>query len=133
MDRKIMKTTGKIALIAVSILAGAVIIIGYYGSIPYISPIVHGEKYLAVGGSSMQPTIKPGATVGFESVSFSDLKVDDIIVFKRPSDNAQVVGRITLVNTDGLQVKGDNIPQPYEWKVTSEMLIGKVIRINNPP
>jgi len=54
-------------------------------------------------------------------------------VFKRPSDNAQVVGRITLVNSDGLQVKGDNIPQPYEWKVTSEMLIGKVTRIDNPP
>ena len=93
----------------------------------------NGEKYLAVGGSSMQPTIKPGATVAYETVSFSDLKVDDIIVFKRPSDTAQVIGRITLIDSDGLQAKGDNNAQPYEWKVTSEMLIGKVTRIDNPP
>jgi len=128
-----MKRIVKIALVAALIVVGAVLIIGYYGSIPYVSAIVHGEKFLQVGGSSMQPTIKPGATVAYETVSFSDLKVNDIIVFKRPSDNMLIIGRTTLIDSDGLHTKGNNNPQPYEWKVTSEMLIGKVIRIDNPP
>ena len=81
----------------------------------------------------MQPTIKPGATVAYETASFSDLKVDDIIVFKRPSDSTYVIGRITLIDSEGLQTKGDNNPQPYEWKVTSETVVGKVTRTNNPP
>jgi signal peptidase I len=128
-----MKRKTVIALVAVLIAVGAVLIIGYYGSIPYISPIVHGENFLQVGGSSMQPTIKSGATVAYESVSFSDLKVDDIIVFKRPSDNMLIIGRITLIDSEGLQTKGDNRAEPYEWKVTSEIYVGKITRINNPP
>lgn len=128
-----MKRIVKIALVAALITVGAVLIVGYYGSIPYISPIVHGENFLQVGGSSMQPTIKPGATVTYETVSFSDLKVDDIIVFKRPSDSMLIIGRVTLIDSDGLQTKGDNNPQPYEWTVTSEMYVGKITRIDNPP
>ena len=69
-------------------MAAVVVIVvwGYFGSVPYVSPIVHGQKFLQVGGPSMQPTIKVGATVSYEQVPFAELKVNDIIVFKRPGD-----------------------------------------------
>jgi signal peptidase I len=118
---------------AVAAVVVVVVILGYFGSIPYLSPIIHGEKFLQVGGSSMQPTIKSGATVTYEEVPFSELKVDDIIVFNRPSDNMLIIARITLLLPDGLQTKGDNNPAPYDWTVTSAMYVGKVVRIDNPP
>jgi signal peptidase I len=109
-----------LAVVTVAVAAVVVIVVwGYFGSIPYVSPIVHGQKFLAVGGPSMQPTIKAGATVSYEQVPFSELKVNDIIVFKRPGDNALIIGRITQVLAERLQVKGDNNPSPYPYNVTA--------------
>ena len=81
----------------------------------------------------MQPTIKVGATVSYEQVPFSQLKVDDIIVFKRPGDNMLVVARITDELPEGLQTKGDNNPDPYSYNITATEYVGKIIRIDNPP
>jgi signal peptidase I len=106
---------------------------GYFGSIPYISPLVHGEKFLQVAGPSMQPTIKVGATVSYEQVSFSELKVNDIIVFKRPGDNALIIARITRILTEGLEAKGDNNHDPYPYNITATEYVGKITRIDNPP
>jgi signal peptidase I len=128
-----MKRKYLITVVVVIAVVAVVIVWGYIGSIPYISPIVHGQKFLQVGGSSMQPTIKVGATVAYEEVPFSELKVDDIIVFKRPDDNMLIVARITSIMPEGLQTKGDNNPNPYEWNITETMYVGKIVRIDNPP
>jgi signal peptidase I len=106
---------------------------GYFGSIPYISPLVHGQKFLRVVGPSMQPTIRVGATVSYEQVPFSELKVDDIIVFKSPDGNGLIIARITCVLTEGLETKGDNNPDPYLYNITATEYVGKIIRIDNPP
>ncbi|MGA9387517.1 MAG: signal peptidase I [Candidatus Bathyarchaeia archaeon] len=106
---------------------------GYFGSIPYISSLVHGQKFLHVAGPSMQPTIRVGATVSYEQVPFSELKVDDIIVFKSPDDNRLIIARITRVLTEGLETKGDNNPDPYSYIITAAEYVGKIIRIDNPP
>ena len=122
-----------IVVSAISAVFLVIAVWGYFGSIPYISPLIHGQKYLAVAGSSMQPTIKPGATVSYEEVPFSELKVDDIIVFKRPGDNMLLLARIIHILTEGLEVKGDNNPSPYPYNITATEYVGKVVRIDNPP
>ncbi len=122
-----------LAVIAVVAVLLVIVVWGYFGSIPYISPLIHGQKFLHVVGPSMQPTIRVGATVSYEQVPFSELKVDDIIVFKRPGDNALIIARITHVLTGGLETKGDNNPDPYPWVITATEYVGKIIRIDNPP
>jgi len=122
-----------LAVIAAVVVLLVIALWGYFGSIPYISPLIHGEKFLRVVGPSMQPTIRVGATVSYEQVPFSELKADDIIVFKRPGDNALIIARITHVLTGGLETKGDNNPDPYPWNITATEYVGKIIRIDNPP
>jgi signal peptidase I len=123
-----------LAIAAVAVAAVVVIVVwGYFGSVPYVSPVVHGQKFLKVVGPSMQPTIKVGATVSYEQVPFSELGVNDIIVFERPGDNMLILGRITQIFPEGLQVKGDNNPNPYPYNVTATEYEGKIVRIDNPP
>jgi signal peptidase I len=122
-----------LAVVAVVMVLLIIAVWGYFGSIPYISPLIHGQKFLRVTGPSMQPTIKVGATVSYEQVPFSELKVDDIIVFKRRGDNMLIVARITDVLLEGLQTKGDNNPDPYSYNITATEYVGKIIRIDNPP
>jgi signal peptidase I len=127
MDRKYLS----VAVVVVVLLV--VFVWGYFGSIPYISPLVHGQKFLHVVGPSMQPTIRVGATVSYEQVPFSELKVDDIIVFKTPGGNMLIIARITRILTEGLETKGDNNPNPYPYNITATEYVGKIVRIDNPP
>ena len=123
-----------IAIVATVVVVLLVIAVwGYFGSIPYVSPILHGQKFLRVVGPSMEPTIRVGATVSYEEVPFSELKVDDIIVFKRPIDNVLILARITRVLPGALETKGDNNPNPYPYNVTATEYVGKIVRIDNPP
>jgi signal peptidase I len=119
-------------VVVVAVFLG-IFVWGYFGSIPYISPLVHGQKFLRVDGPSMQPTIRVGATVSYEQVPFSELKVDDIIVFKSPDDNMLIIARITRILTEGLETKGDNNPNPYPYNITATEYVGKIVRIDNPP
>jgi signal peptidase I len=124
----------KYLAVVVAVVVFLVIFVwGYFGSIPYISPLVHGQKFLRVVGPSMQPTIRVGATVSYEQVPFSELKVDDIIVFKSPDDNMLIIARITRILTEGLEIKGDNNPNPYQYNITATEYVGKIVRIDNPP
>jgi signal peptidase I len=127
MKRKYLVVMGVVAVLLV------IVVWGYFGSIPYVSPLVHGQKFLVVSGPSMEPTIKQGATVAYEEVPFSMLKVDDIIVFKRPGDNMLILARITHILPEGLETKGDNRPDTYPWNITATEYVGKIVRIDNPP
>ncbi len=131
-SRVSMKRKYLAVVVAVVVLL-VIFVWGYFGSIPYISPLVHGQKFLRVVGPSMQPTIRVGATVSYEQVPFSELKVDDIIVFKRPDDNMLIIARITRILTEGLETKGDNNPNPYPYNITATEYVGKIVRIDNPP
>jgi signal peptidase I len=122
-----------LAIIVAAVVVVVIVLWGYFGSIPYISPIVHGQKFLQVSGSSMAPTIKVGATVSYEEVPFSELQVNDIIVFKRPGDNALILARIIHVWPEGLETKGDSKPDPYPYNITATEYVGKIVRIDNPP
>lgn len=123
-----------LAIVAAVVVVLLVIAVwGYFGSIPYVSPILHGQKFLRIVGPSMEPTIRVGATVSYEEVPFTELKVDDIIVFKRPIDNMLILARIKRVLPGGLETKSDNNPNPYPYNVTATEYVGKIVRIDNPP
>ena len=122
-----------LAVVAVVAVLLVIAVWGYFGSIPYISPLIHGQKFLQVVGPSMQPTIRVGATVSYEQVPYSELKVDDIIVFKSPGGNMLILARITHILAEGLETKGDNNPSPYPYNITATEYVGKIIRIDNPP
>jgi signal peptidase I len=122
-----------LSVVVVVVVFLVIFVWGYFGSIPYISPLVHGQKFLRVVGPSMQPTIMVGATVSYEQVPFSELKVGDIIVFKRPGDNMLIIARITGILAEGLETKGDNNPDPYSYNITATEYVGKIVRIDNPP
>lgn len=117
------------------ILALFILAVGYYTSVPYVSPLVRGEKFLRVSGSSMEPTIRSGATIAYDDkFPFEDLKVEDIIVFKKPGSDTLGVSRIIYISPEGwVQMKGDNLPEPHPWQITANEYVGKVTRIDNPP
>ena len=130
MKRRVFLVGGIVILALFIILA-----VGYYTSVPYVSSMVRGEKILRVSGSSMAPTIRVGATIAYDDkFPFEDLKVEDIIVFKKPGSDTLVVSRIIYISPEGwVQTKGDNQPEPQTWQITANEYVGKVIRIDNPP
>jgi signal peptidase I, archaeal type len=122
-----------IAALAVTLVIAAVLAYAYVGSIPVLSAVIHGQtKVLSVQSQSMAPAIKQGASIVYDdTVPFSSLKIDDIIVFH--GENNNMVARIIKQDGDAFQVKGDANSEPYPLNVTQDMYIGKIVRIDNPP
>jgi signal peptidase len=86
-----------------------------------------GEAKLAVGGSSMLPSIWPGDLLEIHRVPAADLAVDDVVVFARA--NRLVVHRVLSLNRERDEVvlitRGDRSPRSDSPVSTSELL-GKV-------
>jgi signal peptidase len=86
-----------------------------------------GEARLAVGGSSMLPSIWPGDVLQIHRVAAADLAVDDIVVFAR--ENRLVVHRILSLNRECddvvLITRGDRSPKS-DSPVSASELLGKV-------
>jgi len=79
-----------------------------------------------VGGRSMLPTLPPGTVVQTESVPFQDLKVGDIVIFKRPEDAHPVIHRITYKSLNYLITKGDNNLR-HDGFVLSKFVIARAV------
>jgi signal peptidase I len=121
----------RLLAVGIIVVIAVVIALGVYGSdiSVFLFPS-QGQNKLLVAGSSMEPTIKQGATIFYDKTNYTSLKVNDIIVF---THTAQLhVARITGITADGLMTKGDNNPAPFPWNVTETDYMGKVTQINNP-
>ena len=90
-------------------------------------PSIFGLSVSYVPTESMEPTIEAGDYVVFSKVSFDDIKVDDIIVYKS-QDNRFIIHRVIEREADYLTVKGDNNPLADSERVTSDMVYGRYIR-----
>ena len=136
---------GVIAVVIIIVILGS----AYAGLVPILSPLLRGgsspspssetspsplsEKTFTITSSSMEPTIKQGATVFVQVVPFESLQVNDIIVYKQPYNQAvAIVSRVVQINANGLVTQGDSNGGPDPWNVTAPLLIGKVVQINNP-
>jgi signal peptidase len=83
-----------------------------------------------IGSGSMYPELKVGTMIMAKTVSASELKVNDIIVFK-PSDTTEtpICHRIVEVKNTiprSYQTKGDNYPTADTFIVPSANVIGRV-------
>lgn len=126
-----------IAALAVVLVVVAVFAYAYVGFIPVLTAAMHGQsgKTLIAQSGSMAPAIKQGAyIVCDETVPFSSLKINDIIVFHGSDVNAgtNIVFRIIKQEGNTFQVKGDANSEPYYLNVTQDMYVGKIVRIDNP-
>lgn len=79
----------------------------------------------------MSPTIEKAAIVTFDDkVPFSDLKLDDIIVFN--THNGILIGRVINVTAYGLVAQGDNNPSASLGHITEEYCLGKSCAHSEP-
>jgi signal peptidase I len=120
-------------ILTIALIAATIVTIGYLMPIPYLSPIVRGEKFIVVTDSSMKPTIKDGATVSYSDFPFERLQVGDIILYRVSGRENLVIARVVEITQEGLRTKGDSNVAPHPYLVTAKDYIGKIINIYNPP
>ena len=130
------KLTPQVILgIATIILIGIAIAILIAGS----NAIKNGRKVKIFGFSfsvvvteSMEPTIKVNDVIIIKDYKFSEIKEDDIIVYRNTEYNIDVVHRVISVNDDGtITTKGDNNPIADSVPITEDLFRGKVVKYGN--
>ena len=99
------------------------------------------KPIMVVVSSSMEPTIRPGDLIIVKGIDIKDVNVGDIIVYRNPYTNRDVVHRVVYKGERNGEVflitKGDNnATNPFPDQVvgaappvTREIFIGKVILI----
>ncbi|MEM3403172.1 MAG: signal peptidase I [Nitrososphaeria archaeon] len=122
---------------ALNILEDIVLVVLFASLILLLfSAILGYSPFYYVEGISMHPTIENGDLIIIDWTRFEDLKVGDIIVFKRPLLDDKVVHRIVDVrNINGERVfitKGDNNQVPDSNYVKSDNYVGKYVGIRIP-
>ncbi|GAI94887.1 unnamed protein product, partial [marine sediment metagenome] len=122
-----MKWMGKRGLIAMGIVAVIVISL----SIFVIIPVARGSTRLfTIMGGSMSPAMGSGDVVVVTQIDPSELKVGDIIVYRRADDSNDIVShRVVDVIDDGelsFRTKGDANEDPDPYLVGSSDVVGKV-------
>lgn len=103
-------------------------LIGYGG----LSSDTYYGKYkpMVIISESMTPTIEVNGLLLVEAKSFSDLEVNDIIVFD--TYEYGLVGHRVVEKSDiGYRTKGDNNKLIDNWLVTEDMYKGYVAEIHN--
>ncbi len=93
-----------------------------------------GYSYSYVPTESMYPTIKAGDSIIFKKVSYDDISLGDIIVYKSMEGQTKglyIVHRVIEITNDGFIVQGDNNLIPDDELVTESKLIGKYVRTFN--
>lgn len=84
------------------------------------------EKLL-IFGKSMKPFYKEGSYVYFDKISFDELKLRNLIVFRKKAKAKLIVHRIVKINRDRKLVftKGDN-SKLLDLPITEDFILGKV-------
>jgi signal peptidase I len=89
-----------------------------------------------VDGHSMLPTLEGGDLVVIQGVSINDIQKGDIIVYNGlcSSQGESVIHRVINVTNQGLITKGDNNPEPDQYRneiangpITQRCLEGRVV------
>ena len=81
---------------------------------------------------SMEDEIMPGEYVLFKKTSFEQVDEKDIIVYKSKSGDMKgnyIIHRVIEEHDDYFITMGDNNPLPDEEHITSDMVIGKYIKV----
>jgi hypothetical protein len=120
-------------IIAIAAVILAIVIVMSLGITFLNSKPVQGSNAITASDDSMAPTIKNNAIVTFDrNINFSDVKVNDIVVFHQAHQAGSFIGRAVNVSSYGLVLKGDNKTSAFLGYITAELYVGKVVQINNP-
>lgn len=122
--RRAVKEILSIAVVAV-VLAPAII---------YAAPFLVGGSFSSVVlGGSMEPTIHVGSVVICKKVKPEDIRVGDIIAFRRGDSKTihRVVEKVPAGGSFYFRTKGDANEDPDPWVVKPEDVIG-VLHIQIP-
>lgn len=88
---------------------------------------VLGFYVFAVGSGSMEPALKPGDLVIVRKASLDSIGVGDIVAYRSPENGVVIVHRVIAIDGGVLVTKGDANPEPDPFKVTGNMVLGKVV------
>ena len=101
---------------------------------------IFNHSYSVVPTPSMEPVIMTNDIIIVKDVSFSEIKVDDIIVYFSETEGLFIVHRVIGIYPDGsLHTKGDNNladdkdPSPTDsyTGVSEDLYLGKVVKITH--
>lgn len=91
---------------------------------------IFGYSYSVVPTNSMEDTINIGDIVISKEKNFSEIKIDDIVVFYSPEKKIHIVHRVIDIDSDGnLITKGDNNSNVDEEVVLEENYVGTIVKI----
>lgn len=120
-------------LIITSVVIG-IVILGSYGFIFGLTWALNNpQPFAVVNGDSMIPTYRNDDLVVVQGVDPSEIKLEDIIVYKHPTEDL-VIHRVIKVTPVDSQLfftaKGDNNARPideFEENIPANAVVGKVI------
>lgn len=93
-----------------------------------VPPSIFGYSISEVPTASMEPTIKTGDYVIFYKISYDEVEVGDIIVYKSKASDTNgmfIIHRVIEIKEGYLVTKGDNNALADSEEITSDMVYGK--------
>jgi len=82
-------------------------------------------------GTSMNPTLKPGACLKVTQYKLKKICAGDVVIFRAMEGNHYVVHRVASVDSQGIRTRGDNNPDLDSRILHLEDIIGRVVLIKN--
>lgn len=96
------------------------------------APLAVGDQSFVVQSGSMTPTIRTGDVVVVEPIQAAEVRVGDIITFRNPDDNSQLLThRAVAVEESGkglaITTQGDANSGRENWKIKADGELGQVL------
>ncbi len=85
------------------------------------------EKILNYTGPSMNPTLRVGDGMTVIPYGNSRIRIGDVVVFRSPEQDHNVVHRVISVDSQGVRTIGDNNNRVDPWVLSSDDIIGRVV------
>jgi signal peptidase I len=83
---------------------------------------------ISYAGPSMNPTLKVPDTLKIIPYHDpSEIEIGDVIIFKSPSKDINIVHRVVSISADGIRTRGDNNSKIDQFIIKFENISGKVI------
>lgn len=111
----------------------------FYISVEVISAIKNDRPVFLFNHSvshvptpSMETEIMAGDYVIYEKIEYDEVRENDIIIFKSQAKETKglyIIHRVIEVCDGYLITQGDNNPLPDEEHITSDMVVGKYIKV----
>ncbi|MCX6844556.1 MAG: signal peptidase I [candidate division WOR-3 bacterium] len=116
---------------------------GWSTELPSIeSVVIDGRRRIVYNGPSMNPTLREPDLLWVESYGNRPVRPGDVVCFKSPEKDTNIVHRVTSVRgrgtgdggpKDGIRTRGDNNPGPDLWVLGADSLMGRVVVAQRGP